>query len=116
MASRWARTRRSPCSTRDRAKVLEALNYVLSPAQAGLTEMRALIFELRPNRSRSKGWSARSASMGGPAGARHGIEVEVALWMSRMCRWQSKRHSTGSPKRRCIMPSNMPVLTGWMCV
>ena len=32
----------------DRAKVLEALNYVISLVQAGLTDMRALIFELRP--------------------------------------------------------------------
>ncbi len=32
----------------DRTKVLEALNYALSLAHAGLTEMRALIFELRP--------------------------------------------------------------------
>jgi PAS domain S-box-containing protein len=32
----------------DRSKVVEALDYVLSLADAGLTEMRALIFELRP--------------------------------------------------------------------
>jgi signal transduction histidine kinase len=32
----------------NRTRVLEVLNYVLAMAQAGLTEMRALIFELRP--------------------------------------------------------------------
>ena len=40
----------------DKEKVREALNYVISLTNAGITEMRALIFELRPNRLKWKAW------------------------------------------------------------
>ena len=38
----------SPMASRP-SKVAEPLDYVVSLAEAGLTEMRALIFELRPD-------------------------------------------------------------------
>ena len=48
MASRWARARARTLLERDPSKVAAPLDYVLSLAEAGLAEMRALIFELRP--------------------------------------------------------------------
>ena len=59
----------------DRQKVLEALNYVLSLAQAGLTEMRALIFELRPESLEMEGLVAALTKQIAALRARYGIEV-----------------------------------------
>jgi len=63
----------------DRAKVLEALNYVLSLTQAGLTEMRSLIFELRPESLAIEGLVVALGKHAAALRARHGIEVELAL-------------------------------------
>jgi signal transduction histidine kinase len=63
----------------DSTKVLEALNYVLSLAQAGLTEMRALIFELRPESLEVEGLVAALNKQAAALRARHGIEVELGL-------------------------------------
>ena len=63
----------------DRAKVLEALNYVLSLTQAGLTEMRALIFELRPESLAIEGLVVALSKHVAALRARHGIEVELTL-------------------------------------
>src|SRR5581483_1884348 len=49
-----ARTARAQLD-RDPAKAAEPLDYVLSLAQAGLAEMRALIFELRPESLATEG-------------------------------------------------------------
>jgi len=46
---------------RDPAGVVEPLDYVLNLAEAGLTEMRALIFELRPESLATEGLGRRSA-------------------------------------------------------
>jgi PAS domain S-box-containing protein len=59
----------------DREKVLEALNYVLSLAQAGLTEMRALIFELRPESLEMEGLIAAMTKQTAALRARYGVEV-----------------------------------------
>lgn len=59
----------------DREKVLEALQYVLSLAQAGLTEMRALIFELRPESLEMEGLVAALTKQTEALRARHGVEV-----------------------------------------
>jgi signal transduction histidine kinase len=59
----------------DRAKVLEALRYVLGLAQAGLTEMRALIFELRPESLEMEGLVAALTKQCEALRARHGVEV-----------------------------------------
>jgi PAS domain S-box-containing protein len=63
----------------DRPKVLEALNYVLSLTQAGLAEMRALIFELRPESLELEGLAAALAKQTAALRARHGIDVELRV-------------------------------------
>jgi PAS domain S-box-containing protein len=63
----------------ERTKVLEALNYVLSLAQAGLTEMRALIFELRPESLEMEGLVTALTKQTAALQARYDIEVELSL-------------------------------------
>ena len=63
----------------DREKVLEALNYVLTLAQAGLTEMRALIFELRPESLEMEGLVTALTKQTADLQARYGIEVDLSL-------------------------------------
>ena len=63
----------------DRAKALEALNYVLALSQAGLTEMRALIFELRPESLEIEGLVSALTKQTAALRARHGIKVELNL-------------------------------------
>jgi len=63
----------------DRDKVVEALNYVLSLAAAGLTEMRALIFELRPESLEIEGLVTALGKHAAAMRARHGIEVGLEL-------------------------------------
>jgi signal transduction histidine kinase len=64
---------------KDRVKVLDALNYVISLAQAGLTEMRALIFELRPESLEMEGLVAALIKQTAALQARYGIQVELSL-------------------------------------
>jgi len=59
----------------DQSKVLEALNYILAQAEAGITEMRALIFELRPESLEAEGLVAALTKQGAALQARHGIPV-----------------------------------------
>jgi PAS domain S-box-containing protein len=63
----------------DPAEVAEPLDYVLSLAEAGMTEMRALIFELRPESLESEGVIAALEKQAATLEARHKIEVEVEL-------------------------------------
>jgi signal transduction histidine kinase len=55
------------------------LDYVLSLAEAGLTEMRALIFELRPEALEQEGLVAALEKQAANLRARHGITVEADL-------------------------------------
>ncbi len=66
---------------RDPAQATEPLNYVLSLAEAGLAEMRALIFELRPEALETEGLVAALTKQIESARARHGLEVH-AEWCS----------------------------------
>jgi PAS domain S-box-containing protein len=59
--------------------VADPLDYILSLADAGLAEMRALIFELRPESLESEGLAAALHKQASALRARHEIEVEVAL-------------------------------------
>ena len=61
----------------DRQKVLDALNYILSLAQAGLTEMRALIFELRPESLEMEGLVVALDKQTAALRARYGVEVTL---------------------------------------
>jgi PAS domain S-box-containing protein len=63
----------------DRTKVLEALHYALSLTHAGLTEMRALIFELRPESLEMEGLVVALTRQVEALRARHSIAVELSL-------------------------------------
>ena len=64
---------------KDRTKVVDALNYVLSLAHTGLVEMRALIFELRPESLEMEGLIVALTKQTAAIRARHSIEVELHL-------------------------------------
>jgi PAS domain S-box-containing protein len=64
---------------RDPAQVADPLDYVLSLADAGLAEMRALIFELRPESLQQEGLVAALEKQVAALRARHGIDVQAAL-------------------------------------
>jgi PAS domain S-box-containing protein len=62
---------------RDPKRVAEPLNYVLSLAEAGLAEMRALIFELRPESLETEGLVAALTKQAAALRARHNISVNT---------------------------------------
>ena len=64
---------------RDPAQVAEPLDYVMSLAQAALTEMRALIFELRPESLENEGLIVALSKQAESVQARHGVKVEVDM-------------------------------------
>lgn len=64
---------------RDPTQAVEPLEYVLSLAEAGLAEMRALIFELRPESLREEGLIAALNKQIEFVRARHSIPVEATL-------------------------------------
>jgi PAS domain S-box-containing protein len=57
----------------------DPLDYVLSLADAGMAEMRSLIFELRPESLETEGLVAALAKQAAALRARHEIEVEATL-------------------------------------
>jgi signal transduction histidine kinase len=59
--------------------VRESIEYVLTLAAAGLAEMRALIFELRPESLETEGLAIALAKQGASIQARHGIQVQIEL-------------------------------------
>ena len=73
-----ARTARTQLD-RDPAKVAEPLDYVLSLAQAALAEMRALIFELRPESLEQNGLVAVLTRQADSLRVRHRIDVSAHL-------------------------------------
>ena len=77
-----ARTARALLDRADLAKDLEAslaepLDYVLSLAEAGLAEMRALIFELRPDSLEREGLVAALTRQAAALRARHKLAVHT---------------------------------------
>jgi signal transduction histidine kinase len=64
---------------RDPGRVVEPLEYVLAQAEAGLTEMRALIFELRPQALESEGLVAALRQQVEAIQVRHGVAAQVSL-------------------------------------
>jgi signal transduction histidine kinase len=60
-------------------QVNEALDYILSQAQAGLAEMRALIFELRPESLEKEGLVAALSKQAAALQARHEIAISTQL-------------------------------------
>ena len=64
---------------RDPARAGQALDYVLSLADGGIAEMRALIFELRPESLAAEGLAAAVAKHAAALEARHGLRVTADL-------------------------------------
>jgi PAS domain S-box-containing protein len=64
---------------RDPTKASDPLDYVLSLAEAGLAEMRALIFELRPESLEKEGLVVALTKQADSLRSRHGIEVATEL-------------------------------------
>lgn len=64
---------------RDPSSVTEPLEYVLSLADAGLAEMRALIFELRPESLETEGLVAAIEKQMAATRSRYGIQVTADM-------------------------------------
>lgn len=64
---------------RDPARAAEPLDYVLSLAHAGLTEMRALIFELRPETLEQEGIVGALERQASALRSRHNLQVRTEL-------------------------------------
>lgn len=62
---------------REPSKAIEPLDYILSLSEAGLAEMRALIFELRPESLRTDGLVAAIEKLVNASGARHQLKVQM---------------------------------------
>ena len=60
-------------------RVAERLDYVLKLAEAAITEMRALIFELRPESLATEGLVVALSKQAAALRARHHLEVEAQL-------------------------------------
>jgi PAS domain S-box-containing protein len=75
LGARTARALAEP----DDPKLAEPLDYVLSLAQAGMTEMRSLIFELRPESLANEGLVAALEKRVAVLRARHQLEVDARL-------------------------------------
>ncbi|HEX7021369.1 MAG TPA: histidine kinase [Trueperaceae bacterium] len=73
-----ARTARAQLGKNPEAAA-EPIEYVLKLAQAGLAEMRALIFELRPESLEQEGLVVALAKQAASLRARHDLEVELDL-------------------------------------
>lgn len=71
-----ARTARTQLD-RDPAKAADPMDYVLQLAEAGLTEMRALIFELRPESLETEGLVAALEKQVAATRARYGLTVDA---------------------------------------
>ncbi len=61
----------------DPSRLNEPLDYILSLAEAGLTEMRALIFELRPESLEQEGIVTALSKQATSVQARHNIQVKT---------------------------------------
>ena len=63
----------------DPPRAKEPLDYVLSLAEAGIAEMRALIFELRPESLAQEGLAAALGKQAAAARARFGLQVDAEV-------------------------------------
>lgn len=64
---------------RDAPRAAEPMDYVLSLAEAGLSEMRALIFELRPESLAAEGLVTALRKQADSARVRYGLRVKTAF-------------------------------------
>ena len=64
---------------RDPGKAVEPVEYILSLAEGGLAEMRALILELHPDSLETEGLVSALSKQAASLQRRHGLAVETAL-------------------------------------
>jgi PAS domain S-box-containing protein len=76
---------------KDPAQVHEPLEYVLRLSEAALAEMRALIFELRPEALEREGLTGALKHHTAVLRVRYGIAVEEVLGVEPMMSWESKQ-------------------------
>jgi PAS domain S-box-containing protein len=76
---------------KDPAQVQEPLEYVLRLSEAALVEMRALIFELRPEALEREGLAGALKHHTAVLRARYGIAVEESLAAEPLTSWDSKQ-------------------------
>ena len=74
----------------DPATATEPVEYVMSLAQAGLAEMRALIFELRPESLENEGLVAAIEKQAAAIEARHGLKIALELGDEPDCKIEVK--------------------------
>jgi PAS domain S-box-containing protein len=77
--------------SKDPALVQEPLEYLLRLSEAALAEMRALIFELRPEALAREGLTGALKHHTAALRARHGITVEESLGMEPVMTFESKQ-------------------------
>jgi signal transduction histidine kinase len=63
----------------DPDRATDPLDYVLSLAEAGMAEMRALIFELRPESLETEGLAVALEKQAAALRSRHEVEVEASI-------------------------------------
>src|SRR5262245_55179680 len=83
----------------------DPVEYVMSLAQAGLAEMRALIFELRPESLENEGLVAALEKQTAAIEARHSIKISLELGQEPDCKIEAKE-ATASHRRRCTTLSS----------
>src|ERR1700694_5859300 len=76
---------------RDPAQVPESLEYVLRLSEAALAEIRALIFELRPEALAREGLTGALKHHTAALRARHGITVEESFGVEPVLNFESKQ-------------------------
>jgi PAS domain S-box-containing protein len=77
--------------SKDPAKLGEPIGYILRLSEAALAEMRALIFELRPEALEREGLAEALKHHTAALRARHGITVEESLEAEPEMSWESKQ-------------------------
>ncbi len=92
LGARTARTLLDRVATVEelRSSLAEPLDYVRSLAEAGLAEMRALIFELRPDSLEREGLVAALTRQAAAMRTRHNLEVRTAFCPEPMLPFEAK--------------------------
>ena len=85
-------------------KAAEPLDFVITLAEAGLTEMRALIFELRPDALETEGLVRLLDHQAAVLRTRHGLHVEIDFGPEPQASLPTKRCCTGSRRKPCTTP------------
>jgi signal transduction histidine kinase len=102
---------------RDPQQAIEPLDYVLALSEAGLAEMRALIFELRPETLEKEGLVEALSKQVTMLQARHGLKVKTAFgvepvisiqhkeavyWIAREALHNIVKHANASTVELCL--------------